>query len=179
MLAVLAVPVTLASCAVRGTRAEIELTSSAFDDQGPIPKKYTGDGEDVSPPLAWQALPQGTRELALICDDPDAPGAEPWVHWVIYKIPASASGLAEGVAPQPDVASPVGALQGSNSWTSGQTIGYRGPAPPPGKTHHYRFRIYALDAPLDLPAEVDKRRLLEAMQDHVLGEGLLTGTYRR
>ena len=114
----------------------IELTSTAFSEGERVPVKYTGDGEDVSPPLSWSGLPEGTRELALICDDPDAPTAEPWVHWVIYKIPAELGGLPEGVAKTPRLAEPGGGLQGKNSWPSGQTIGYRGPAPPPGHGVH-------------------------------------------
>lgn len=157
----------------------ISLTSAAFGDSQPIPKKYTGDGEDVSPAIAWGELPAGTRELALVCDDPDAPTAQPWVHWVIYKIPADAKGLPENVPAESKVAALKGALQGLNSWPSGQRIGYRGPAPPPGKTHHYHFHLYALDAPLDVKPNLDKGALLQAMQGRVIGEGLLTGTYRR
>jgi Raf kinase inhibitor-like YbhB/YbcL family protein len=160
-------------------KMSIVITSSAFAADQPIPQKYTGDGQDVSPPLAWSNVPAGTRELALVCDDPDAPTPEPWVHWVIYKLPADASGLPEHVPPRARPATPRGALQGRNSWTTGSTIGYRGPAPPPGKVHHYRFHVYALDAPLPLDPELDKKRLLAAMQGHILGEGVLTGTYRR
>jgi Raf kinase inhibitor-like YbhB/YbcL family protein len=169
----------LASCAKGEPKMTIAITSPAFADNRPIPKKYTGDGSDVSPPLTWSNLPPGTRELALVCDDPDAPTPEPWVHWVIYKIPPDATSLPENVAPQPNLETPRGALQGRNSWTSGRTVGYRGPAPPPGKTHHYRFHLYALDAPLDLTPEADSKALTRAMKGHILGEGLTTGTYRR
>lgn len=157
----------------------IRLESSAFGDNQSIPKKYTGDGDDVSPPITWGELPADTRELALICDDPDAPTAEPWVHWVIYNVPPDAGHLPENVPPQPKLDSLGGALQGVNSWTSGRTVGYRGPAPPPGKIHRYRFHLYALDAPLEAAGELDKNALLRAMQGHVVGEGLLRGTYRR
>ena len=107
----------------------IQLTSSAFRPGGAVPRPYTGDGVDRSPPLAWSGLPPGTKELALICDDPDAPQPEPWVHWVIYKIPATVTGLPEGVAASDKPAAPAGALQGPNSF---RKTGYGGPAPPKG-----------------------------------------------
>jgi Raf kinase inhibitor-like YbhB/YbcL family protein len=169
----------IASCAASEPAMTIRITSSAFRDSESIPKQYTGDGEDVSPPLAWSNLPPGTRELALVCDDPDAPSAEPWVHWVIYQIAPETTDLPQGVGADPQPAEPAGARQGKNSWTSGRTIGYRGPAPPAGKTHHYRFRLYALDAPLDLEPGVDAASLTRAMKGHVLAQGQLTGTYRR
>jgi Raf kinase inhibitor-like YbhB/YbcL family protein len=176
---VLATAAGVALCAQGEPKMTIAVSSSAFAEGQPIPKKYTGDGADVSPPLSWSDLPPGTRELALVCDDPDAPRAEPWVHWVIYKIPADQTGLPEHVAPDARLDVPSGALQGSNSWTSGRTIGYRGPAPPPGKVHHYRFHVYALDAPLDAEPALDKAALLRAIRGHVLGEGRLIGTYHR
>ena len=122
-------------------------------------------------------MPDEARELALICDDPDAPTPQPWVHWLIYKITADTTGLPEQVPPAAKLDAPVGALQGLNSW---QTIGYRGPAPPPGHgTHHYHFKLYALDATLDLAEALDKPALLKAMAGHVLAEGELVGTYER
>ena len=158
----------------------IKLTSSAFKNQQPIPKKYTEDGSDISPQLAWENLPPGTRQLALVCDDPDAPTKEPWVHWVIYQISSDVRGLAEHVPPDPSLKEPAGALQGQNSWPSGRTIGYRGPAPPRGHgRHHYQFRLYALDAALSLEPGLDKTALLRAVKGHVLAEGLLVGTYER
>ena len=168
-----------ASCAQGKPEMTIQLTSAAFADQQPIPRKYSGDGQDISPPIAWSGLPPATRELALICDDPDAPTAEPWVHWVIYHLPADTKRLPENIPPRPRLETLGGALQGVNSWTSGRRIGYRGPAPPAGKTHHYRFHLYALDAPLNAKEKLDKAALLRAMQGHIIGEGLLTGTYRR
>ena len=162
------------------TVTQIEVTSSAFDQGEPIPKKYTGEGADVSPPLAWSGVPEGTKELALVCDDPDAPTAEPWVHWVIYKIPATATGLPEGVPDKPRLKDPSGALQGKNSWPNGQTIGYRGPMPPPGHgTHHYHFTLYALDVRLPVEPGETKKALLEEIADHVIAKGTLTGTYKR
>ena len=158
----------------------IDLTSKAFFPGTEIPKKYTEDGNDVSPALAWKDAPDETAEFALICIDPDAPSAEPWVHWLLYKIPAEVRELPEGLPGDAQVGSPRGALQGLNSWKSGYTIGYRGPAPPRGRgVHHYHFRIYALDALLKLPAKADKHALLKAMKGHILAEGELVGTYQR
>jgi len=153
------------------------LKSTAFEPGAVIPRRHTGDGEDLSPPLAWSGLPPDTRELALIVDDPDAPSPEPWVHWVIARIPAADTGIAEGVHPKPAPSFPAGAIQGKNSWG---TVGYRGPAPPKGHgVHHYHFRLYALDAPLSVASGIDKPGLLKAMQGHVLAEAELLGIYQR
>jgi Raf kinase inhibitor-like YbhB/YbcL family protein len=157
----------------------IRLTSTAFEQGRPIPKKFTGEGVDVSPPLAWADVPKETRELALICDDPDAPRPTPWVHWVLYKIPADAKGLPEGVARKSRLEEPAGALQGENSWPSGENVGYRGPMPPPGKPHRYFFRLCALDAQLDLKPGMDKDSLLAKIHEHTLATGELMGTYQR
>lgn len=147
----------------------IQLSSDAFEAGGPIPKKHTGEGADVSPPLDWTGLPEGTRELALICDDPDAPRPRPWVHWVVYGIPADLTGLPEGGA--------QGVTEGKNDF--GRT-GYGGPMPPRGHgVHHYRFRIYALDTELDAAAGLTREQLLAAMEGHVISEGELVGTYER
>ncbi len=156
----------------------IQITSSAFTQGQPIPKKHTGEGVDVSPPLSWSNLPVGVKELALICDDPDAPNGD-WVHWVIYKISASAKGLPEGVPRTAKLKEPVGALQGKNSWPAAEATGYRGPMPPPGKVHHYYFKLYALDTPLHAEPGLDKKALLEQIKGHILGEGQLMGTYKR
>ena len=152
------------------------LDSEAFAPGAMIPTKHTGDGIDVSPPLSWSNLPAGTEELALIMDDPDAPTAEPWVHWMIYKIPAETPDLPEGVKTRAQLETPIGILQGLNSWN---TMGYRGPAPPPGAVHHYHFKLYALGAPLDVEAGMDKPALLKAIKGHVLEEAELVGTYKR
>ncbi len=147
----------------------IEVSSPAFEPGGPIPRKHTGEGQDVSPALNWSGLPEGTREIALICDDPDAPRPEPWVHWVVYKIPADRTGLSEGGA--------QGTLEGRNDfgWT-----GYGGPMPPKGHgVHHYHFKVYALDIDLEAAAGLTKDQLLEAMEGHVLEAGELIGTYER
>lgn len=155
----------------------LEVQSPAFAEGSKIPERYTGEGDDVSPPLRWPHLPPGTAELALIVDDPDAPTPQPWVHWVIYKIPADAEGLPEGIPAGEFVDSPTGALQGRNTWGSLQ---YRGPLPPKGHgPHRYHFTLYALDAALELRAGLDKDALLRAISGHVLATGILIGTYER
>ena len=157
----------------------ISITSTAFEPGKPIPKNYTGEGEDLSPPLAWSKVPQGTKEIALICDDPDAPTSEPWVHWLIYKVPADATGLPEGLPRQKKLQAPPGAIQGVNMFPS-DNIGYRGPMPPKGHgTHHYHFKLYAVDKPLSTPPGADKKALLADLHDHVLDHGELIGTYQR
>lgn len=156
---------------------KITINSPAFSHNEPIPRQHTGDGADVSPALAWSGVPDGAQELALIMDDPDAPRPEPWVHWVIYKLPPTLTGLPEGIPTTPTLDEPAGAVQGNNTWP---TIGYRGPLPPPGHgVHHYHFKLYALDAALDAQPELDKDRLLAKMQGHILAEGELIGTYQR
>lgn len=156
---------------------KLVLQSEAFSPNGPIPRRYTGDGEDLSPPLTWSGVPEGTKELVLIVDDPDAPRPEPWVHWVLYKIPADTPGLPEGIPTSGPVSSPPGAVQGKNSWPKN---GYGGPYPPTGHgVHHYHFKLYALDVELTLGAGATKEALLKAMQGHVLAEGELVGTYQR
>jgi Raf kinase inhibitor-like YbhB/YbcL family protein len=151
------------------------IQASAFAPGGKIPAKFTADGQDVSSALSWSGLPAGTKELALVCDDPDAPTPEPWVHWIIYKLPGDATGLPENVPTTEKLSAPAGAVQGKNSWGR---IGYGGPSPPPG-LHHYHFKLYALDAPLDLASGADKKRLLAAMKGHVLAEAEVVGTYER
>ena len=158
---------------------KITITSDAFPHGEAIPTQFTGEGADVSPPVEWSGVPDEATELALICDDPDAPTPQPWVHWVIYKIPAAVTGLPEGVPREAELASPAGARQGVNSWSS-DNLGYCGPMPPPGHgTHHYHFQLYALDAELDLKGQATKQELLDAMQGHILAQGELMGTYER
>lgn len=149
-----------------------ELTSPAFAPGQPIPRKYTCDGEDVSPPLQWSAPPAGSQSLALVVDDPDAPSGT-WVHWLVYNLPASRSALPESVPPAAHL--PDQGKQGRNSW---QNLGYGGPCPP-GGTHRYFFRLYALDAALALPAGASSEQLRKAMQGHVLGQAETMGTYKR
>ena len=151
------------------------IRSSAFAAGEAIPRRHTGQGEDLSPPLTWEGAPGATRELALIVDDPDAPSPQPWVHWVICKIPADVTQLPEGVPTSGRLSDPPGAVQGANSWP---TIGYRGPMPPAGHgVHHYHFKLYALDGELTAEPGLDKAELLKAMKGHILAEAELIGTY--
>lgn len=153
------------------------IQSPAFANNTTIPKRFSGDGEDVSPQLSWSGLPDGAKQLALIMDDPDAPTPEPWVHWVVYGIPATTTGLPENVAKTASLTAPEGTFQGKNSWGR---IGYGGPAPPPGHgVHHYHFKLYALDTELSAQSGWTKTKLLAAMKGHVLAEGELVGTYQR
>jgi Raf kinase inhibitor-like YbhB/YbcL family protein len=156
--------------------ATIALARAAFEANGPLDRKYTGEGEDVSPPLAWKNLPPGTKELALLCADPDAPRKDPWVHWVLAGIPADTASLAEGVSSAKGHKTAPGMLEGKTDWGS---AGYQGPMPPPGKPHRYFFRLYALDARLALSGEPTKADLLKAMAGHILAVGELVGTYQR
>lgn len=151
----------------------IKIKSAAFEQEKPIPAKYTCEGEDISPDLEWSEIPEETMELALVCDDPDAPGGT-WVHWVVYGIPADTGGLAESFPAVEQTE--AGVLQGKNSW---RKIGYGGPCPPPGKPHRYLFKIYALDKKLGLKPGAIKRTLEDAMKDHIIGYGELMGTYGR
>jgi Raf kinase inhibitor-like YbhB/YbcL family protein len=151
----------------------IELTSPAFSEGADIPKQFTGDGADQSPRLQWSEPPAGTKSLALICDDPDAPRGT-WVHWVLYNLPADARELGEGV-PTTDALS-NGAKQGKNDFGK---IGYGGPAPPKGKPHRYFFKLYALDTTLTLPAGATKDQVIAAMKGHILADGQLMGKYSR
>jgi Raf kinase inhibitor-like YbhB/YbcL family protein len=152
----------------------MKLTSTAFENEGSIPKKFTCEGENVSPPIAWAAVPPAAKSLALIVDDPDAPDpAAPkrtWVHWVLYDLPPSAGGLPEAVR-----SLPAGAREGKNDWNK---TGYGGPCPPIGR-HRYFFKLYALDASLGDLGEPTKAALLEAMRGHVVGETELLGTYQK
>lgn len=154
----------------------MEITSPAFGHNERIPVKYTGEGEDVSPELVFENVPDEAKELALICDDPDAPG-KTWVHWVIYKIPAETKGLPAGVKNSATLPVPPGAMQGVNSWGS---LGYGGPHPPAGHgVHHYHFKLYALDRELDVKTHLEKEALLQAMEGHIIAQAELTGTYDR
>ncbi len=152
--------------------SEMTLASPAFEQRGGIPKNYTGEGDDVSPPLSWSNAPEGTRSLALFCHDPDAPlvtpGAYGFVHWVLYNIPASVATLDEGDERY---------TSGGNSF--GRS-GYGGPMPPEGHgTHHYFFWILALDAELDLEPGLSMENLLEEIEPNVIGMNRLVGTYSR
>lgn len=155
---------------------KIQMSSTAFGPGGPIPRRYTCEGENVSPPLTWVGVPTHAKSLALIVDDPDAPDpAAPrrtWVHWILYNIPATVTELPEACNPQ--VFAPP-ALDGVNDWSS---PGYRGPCPPIGR-HRYFHKLYALDEVLPDLHHPDKPRLLAALKGHVLAEAALIGTYQK
>jgi len=151
----------------------LELKSPAFKNGDYIPPAYTCKGRDVSPPLEWAGIPEGTKSLALISDDPDAPMGE-WVHWVMYDIPADKKGLPEGVKKSDTLAD--GSKQGMTDFGR---VGYGGPCPPPGKPHRYVFALYALDTNVDLEPGMDKDSVLEAIKGHVLEEARLTGLFKR
>jgi Raf kinase inhibitor-like YbhB/YbcL family protein len=147
----------------------MKLSSTAFKAGSLIPRTYTGEGRDVSPPLAWSDPPEDTAAFALICDDPDAPRAEPWVHWVAYGIDRTVRALPEGAQD--------GFVSGRNDF--GRS-GYGGPMPPRGHgLHHYHFVLYALDKALELAPGLTKAELLRAIDGHVLEEAELVGTYER
>lgn len=152
--------------------AAMEIASPAFPEGQPIPDKYTGHGNDVSPPLQWSGAPPQTKSFALICDDPDAPMGT-FTHWVIYNLPATNTAVSENI-PKTETL-PDGSQQGKNSFDN---VGYNGPAPPPGKPHHYYFTLYALDTMLNLAPGSNKDDLLHAMDKHVLAVGELIGTYQ-
>jgi len=151
---------------------QMKITSSAFEEGEMIPKKYTCDDVDISPPLKWSNVPEGAKTIALICDDPDAPVGT-WVHWVLYNLPASITELPENIPPEKTLSN--GAKQGTSDFGR---IGYGGPCPP-GGTHRYYFKIYALDKELDLEPGATKSELLEAMEGSILSEGQLMGRYKR
>ncbi len=153
--------------------ATIELVSGAFENNSPIPERYTCDGEDVSPPLSWEGVPSGAKSLVLIVVDPDAPGGE-FTHWVLYDVPPDLDSLPEGI---PSVGEVEGVgVQGVNDFGR---LGYGGPCPPPGKPHRYVFRLYALDIELSLPPGASRSEVEEAMSEHVLAVGELVGLYGR
>ncbi|MEE8363998.1 MAG: YbhB/YbcL family Raf kinase inhibitor-like protein [Dehalococcoidia bacterium] len=149
----------------------LTVTSSAFEEGAAIPVRFTCDGEDVSPDLSWSRPPEGTVSIALVVDDPDAPRGV-FTHWVAYGLPAIAGGMPEGVAPRPKGAG----FYGKNDF--GKT-GYRGPCPPKGSPHTYRFTVYALDASPGLESDASQADLFEAIDGHVIARGRLTGEYKR
>ncbi len=155
--------------------AELQVTSTAFEDGARIPDRYTADGENISPPLSFGGVPEDAVELVLICHDPDAPREGGWTHWVAYGMAPDISGLPEAVPTQPRVSEP-GVTQGENSWGD---IGYGGPDPPRGKPHRYQFMLYAVDAPLNLQPGATRADVEAAMEGKVVAEGLLEGLYGR
>jgi len=155
----------------------MQLTSPAFEHGAYIPRKYTGEGADVSPALQWSDPPEGTQSLALICDDPDA-AVGTWVHWVVWGIPSQTRELPEAV-PAQDEGRPGLADGVRQGMTDFRRIGYGGPMPPPGSDHRYFFKLYALDTALSLARGAAKKDLENAMRGHVLAEAQLMGLYRR
>jgi Raf kinase inhibitor-like YbhB/YbcL family protein len=151
----------------------IQITSTAFAEGQPIPERFAYENKDLSPALQWSGVPPAAKSLALICDDPDAPMGT-WVHWVVYDLPPTATGLSEGVPKSSELVN--GAKQGVNDY---KKTGYGGPCPPPGRPHRYFFKLYALDTLLNLNSGATKADLLKAMDGHVLAEGQLMGTYQR
>ncbi len=154
------------------TPMELKVTSTVFQQGGVIPAQYTCDGADISPPLTWTGGPGGTQSYALIADDPDAPVGT-WVHWVLYNIPATATSLPENVAKKESLSD--GTVQGVNDF---KRYGYGGPCPP-GGTHRYFFKVYALDTVLKTGPGLTKKKLLREIEGHILGQGELMGTYSR
>jgi Raf kinase inhibitor-like YbhB/YbcL family protein len=155
------------------------LSSSAFEANELIPRKFTGDGEGISPPLSWSDPPAETQQFALICDDPDAPTPQPWVHWLLYCISKDIRSLPAGLPKARSLRQLAGAMQGCNSWGP-KYLGYCGPAPPRGHgVHHYHFRLFALDKALKLKPGVDKQMLLKVIDGHILGEAEVVGLYQR
>lgn len=147
----------------------LSVTSPAFDHGAPIPDRHTSGAEDVSPELRWANAPDGTRQFAVVCHDPDAPLTHGFTHWVLYGIPGDADGVAEG---------------GGDAWTQGGndfgSQGYNGPAPPPGHgTHHYFFHLYALDAEVDAGPGLGREELLARIDDHIIEQARVVGTYQR
>jgi len=165
-----------AALATGGNVMTMEISSSAFRHEREVPRLYTCEGKDLSPPLVWEGLPKGAKSVALIVDDPDAPDPKApkmtWVHWVLYNLPTSITGLPEAVHAA-DL--PPGTRQGSNDW---KRVGYGGPCPPIGR-HRYFFKLYALDVVLPELAKPTKVELERAMQGHVLAEAQLMGTYQK
>jgi Raf kinase inhibitor-like YbhB/YbcL family protein len=154
----------------------LQITSSAFQHEGDIPSRYTCEGDDISPSLSWTGVPAEARSLVLIMEDPDAPDPRAprmvWVHWVLYNISPTASGLPEGIA---DADLPAGTLQGVNDW---KRTGYGGPCPPVGR-HRYFHRLYALDTVLPDLGSPGRQQLEQAMQDHVIEQTELLGYYQK
>lgn len=158
--------------AIQLTRV-IPLSSKAFANLRPIPKRYSCQDENISPPLNWGKVPGNTRSVVLILDDPDAPGGT-WLHWLVYNIPPEIIALPENL-PKGETLS-LGALQGLNDF---KQVGYGGPCPPAGNAHHYHFRLFALDTMLQLEPGASRAQVEAGMKGHVLGEGELVATFKR
>lgn len=158
---------------VKPEASSMRISSPVFQEGQRIPKEFTEDGKNISPPLSWTGAPANCQSFALICDDPDAPVGN-WVHWVIYNLPGNSNALSADINKSQKL--PDGTNQGKNSW--GNT-GYGGPAPPPGKVHRYFFKLYALDNTLSSNSPMSKEQLLTSIKGHVIAECQLIGTYSR
>jgi Raf kinase inhibitor-like YbhB/YbcL family protein len=157
------------------SQATLSITSSAFAAGQRIPPRFSNYGDNVSPQLKLKGLPAGAKSIAVIVEDPDAKGAKPYVHWLLYNVPPTATDVHELIPPEPRLPDLGGALQGMNS---DDDIGYFGPRPPKGDPpHHYHFEVFALDRTLDLGPGVDREKLLTAMKGHVLARGGLEGVF--
>jgi Raf kinase inhibitor-like YbhB/YbcL family protein len=178
----LAVCVTLLASVALSAQSQLQniaVASPTLKADEMMPRDYTPDGRNVSPPLTWTNVPSAATQLAVVCEDPDAGNPPPFVHWVIYNIPPTAKGVPEGVPIEPDAPMPLeiaGAVQGTSGF---RRAIYRGPAPPPGKPHHYHFVVFALDANLSLKPGLTRAELLEATNGHVIGRGELVAIYER
>jgi Raf kinase inhibitor-like YbhB/YbcL family protein len=158
---------------IGGIGMSFHLSCPRFGAGETIPREFTGEGADHSPPLNWTYPPAGTQSFALVCEDPDAPRGT-WIHWVLFNIPAEQRSLEEHVPALEEL--PTTARHGITDF---KTYGYGGPAPPPGKPHRYFFRLYALDSLLKLPAGSTRSQLTAEMNGHILGEATLMGVYKR
>ncbi len=155
--------------------AGIEVTSSVLESGAPIAARFTGDGEDLSPPISWSTPPEGTVSVAIIMDDPDAPRGT-FTHWLLWGLDPDVTALPPGIATKAEISEPVEAVQGTNDF--GQ-IGYRGPSPPPGREHRYFIKVFALDTHLDLEPGARRSEVEEAIREHVIERGEFMGTYAR
>lgn len=153
--------------------SQLKLNTSAFEPGGYIPEKFTCDGDDMSPELSWSDVPEGTESFTLIVDDPDAPRGT-FTHWVVYNLPATVTSLEERIDFKKVIEK-----GGSQCKNDGGMVGYMGPCPPPGKPHHYHFKLYALDTVLDVPSLMSRKAIEAAMKGHILAESEIVGLYRR
>src|SRR5688500_17865200 len=170
----------LASAAWAQTPATITVTSPTLRANEVVPIDHTADGKNVSPALTWSGAPANTKQFALVYDDPDVVfGGQTFVHWVVYKIPGTAKGLPAELPMDAVLTAPAdiaGTIQGLSGF---KRTGYRGPAPPAGKPHHYTWTVYALDADLPLEPGLNRNQLMEAIKGHIIGQGSLVAIYER
>ncbi|HET9705195.1 MAG TPA: YbhB/YbcL family Raf kinase inhibitor-like protein [Vicinamibacterales bacterium] len=175
-----AVILSVAAAASAQTPATMTVTSPTLKANEVVPIDHTADGKNVSPALSWTGAPANTKQFALVYDDPDVVfGGQTFVHWVVYKIPGTAKGLPAELPMDAVLTAPAdiaGTIQGLSGF---KRTGYRGPAPPPGKPHHYTWTVYALDAELPLEQGLNRNQLMDAMKGHIIGQGSLVAIYER